>query len=106
MPRSDLRTPRLAALVLIAVAALGCGRSSTVRVTFTVDGMTCESCSAAITDALTKVDGVEQATADHVAGTAEAVVASPAVSPEQLVVEIEGLGYTVTSISTASAVTD
>jgi copper chaperone CopZ len=67
--------------------------------------MTCESCSSAITDALTKVDGVEQATADHVAGTAEAVVTSPAVSPEQLAAEIEGLGYTVTSISTTPAKT-
>jgi copper chaperone CopZ len=86
------------ALVIVAVAA--CGRTTTVEASFTVEGMTCESCSSAITDALAKIDGVEQATADHLAGTASAVFRSPAASAEQLANEIEGLGYTVTATTT------
>lgn len=89
-------------VVLIVAVALvaGCNRSTTVRADFTVEGMHCESCSSAITDALGKIDGVESANADHVAGSAEASFTSPMVTADQLVAEIEGLGYTVTAVET------
>ncbi len=88
------------AVVLITAAGmiLGCSRSKTVDVSFTVEGMHCESCSEAITEALEKVDGVESASADHAKGSARARFRSPDVSPEQLTAEIEGLGYTVTDV--------
>lgn len=35
-----------------------------------VDGMSCEHCEQSVEDALTAVDGVTEATADHEAGTA------------------------------------
>ena len=89
--------------MIIAVVALGftgCNRSETVQVSFTVEGMHCESCSSAITDALEKVEGVDSASADHVEGSAEAVYEAPGASAEQLAAEIEGLGYTVTAVKT------
>ena len=90
--------------VTVAVAMFtGCGESKPVRASFTVEGMTCESCSKAITDSLFKVDGVEAASADPIAGTAEAVFLSPDVTPEQLAAEIEGLGYTVTATEVVPA---
>ena len=86
-------------LVLTAVIGIlaGCGPSEPVEVVFTVEGMTCESCSAAITETLSKVEGVERASADHVAGSAEAVFVESEVTVEQLSAEIEGLGYTVSA---------
>ena len=92
----------LIAVVLIIIAGMisGCNRSTTVDASFTVEGMHCESCSSAITDALTKLDGVESASADHVSGSAKARFQSQGVSPDELAAEIEGLGYTVTAIKT------
>lgn len=87
-------------VVIGVILVAACGRSTPVQASFTVEGMHCESCSSAITEALEKVEGVESASADHVAGTAEASFRSPAVSPEQLTVEIEGLGYKVTAVKT------
>lgn len=98
MPAERLFT---AVLLIIAVGmTLGCHRSTTVDASFTVEGMHCESCSSAITDALEKVDGVESASADHAMGSAQARFKTPGVSPDQLKAEIEGLGYTVTAIKT------
>jgi len=94
------RTLAVGVVVLVAILAVACSRSTTVKASFTVEGMHCESCSAAITDALDKVDGVESASADHVTGSAEATFRSPEATPEQLAAEIEGLGYTVTSVKT------
>jgi len=87
-------------LIFAAGLTLGCSRSTTVSASFTVEGMHCESCSSAITEALEKVDGVESVSADHATGSAEARFVSPGVSPEQLAAEIEGLGYTVTAVET------
>lgn len=94
-----LRIAVLALLAVTALAAVGCARSTTVEAELTVEGMHCESCSAAITQALTRIDGVETASADHAAGSAEARFRSPEVTPEQLETAIEDLGYTVTSVS-------
>ena len=94
----------LAAVLAVAVLAVGgCGKAAPVEVAFTVEGMHCESCSAAITQALQQLEGVESATADHAAGTAFATCRSGEVDPARLAAEIEGLGYTVTSTSVESA---
>lgn len=92
----------LIAVVLLITAGMisSCNRSTTVDASFTVEGMHCESCSAAITESLEKVDGVESASADHVSGSAKARFSSPGVSPDELAAEIEGLGYTVTAVET------
>lgn len=100
MKRSVDRVLLGIAVVIVAVAAGGCSRSTTVHTSFTVEGMHCESCSSAITEALERVDGVESASADHAAGSAEATFRTPGATPEQLAAEIEGLGYTVTAIKT------
>jgi copper chaperone CopZ len=94
-----------AALVLVAalIAAAACHRAEPVEVTFTIEGMHCEGCSAAITQALKQAEGVEAASADHVAGTAAATCRSSDVDPQQLAREIEGLGYTVTSVTVTPA---
>lgn len=85
-------------VLTVTIGALaGCGESEPVQVVFTVEGMTCESCSTAITETLSKLEGVEQASADHVAGSAEAVFVRTEATVEQLSAEIEGLGYTVTA---------
>ena len=87
-------------VIIVAALVAGCSPSTTVRASFTVEGMHCESCSSAITEALEKMDGVDSASADHAKGSAEASFHSPGVSPEELVAEIEGLGYTVTDVKT------
>lgn len=94
---------RVLIVVVLAIAAgvvSGCSRSTSVDATFTVEGMHCESCSSAITEALTRVEGVESASADHVSGSANARFRSPGLSPDELAAEIEGLGYTVTAVKT------
>ena len=97
MGRSWASITGVAVLIVIICTLSGCGESEPVQVKFTVEGMTCESCSAAITETLSEVEGVEHASADHVAGSAEAVVVGSEVTVEQLSAEIEGLGYTVTA---------
>jgi copper chaperone CopZ len=94
----------LAAVLAAAVLVIGgCARTEPVEVVFTVEGMHCESCSAAITQALQQLEGVESATADHAAGTAAATCRPREVDPERLTAEIEGLGYTVTSVTVTPA---
>ena len=44
--------------------------SNAMSRTLTVSGMSCTGCEEAVTDALTAIDGVESASADHEAGTA------------------------------------
>ena len=96
---------KVAAVVFVGtvLVAAACHRAEPVAVAFTIEGMHCEGCSAAITQALEKVDGVEAASADHIAGTALATCRSSEVDPQQLAGEIESLGYTVTSVTVRSA---
>ena len=74
-------------------------RSVTV---FTVDGMHCDACSTSIVTALEKIDGVEEASADHELGIAEAVYRPREVEVDELKVEIEKLGYTVKGMETGT----
>jgi copper chaperone CopZ len=87
----------------IVIAVSGCSPSSEVTATFVVEGMHCESCSSAITEALLEIDGVELASADHGSGSAQATFTAPGVTAEMLKTEIENLGYTVTGVETATA---
>jgi copper chaperone CopZ len=84
----------------LVFSVAGCGRENPVRTVFTVEGMHCDGCSSAITEALTRIDGVEEASADHEKGVAEAVYRSSNIDVEELKAEIEGLGYTVTGART------
>jgi copper chaperone CopZ len=93
---------------LLAVAALmaaGCSRPEdespeVVRTVFTVSGMHCDSCNAAIAGALQGKDGVLEASADYTKGEAVAVHRPKQVSAGELRAEIDKLGYTVTAKST------
>ncbi len=62
-------------------------------VQLTVSGMKCGACSAKVTAALEKVEGVTAAAVDHEAGTAEIVVAPDTATAEVLVAAIADLGY-------------
>lgn len=86
--------------LVLAFSVAGCGRANPVRTVFTVEGMHCDGCSSAITEALSVTDGVEGASADHEKGVAEAVYQPRAVDVEELKAEIEKLGYTVTGMET------
>ncbi|MEE4270783.1 MAG: heavy-metal-associated domain-containing protein [Thermoanaerobaculales bacterium] len=90
----------MSVLALLAVGLACSPQPPPTRASFTVDGMTCGSCSSAITTALSEMNGVTRASADHEAGTAEAVITSSEVSVQQLAAEIESLGFTVTGTTT------
>ena len=84
----------------LAALLLADSRPETVRTTFQVTGMHCGSCSSAINASLEKTAGVIEASADHEAGTAEALYYPRKVEAEELKTEIEKLGYTVTGMET------
>ena len=93
-------TMLLMAGLLVATA---CSREAEpVRTVFTVSGMHCDACSTSIVSTLEKVEGVEAVSADHELGVADAVYRETVVSAEDLKREIEGLGYTVTSMETSA----
>ncbi len=62
-------------------------------VSFSVQGMTCEGCEQAITQALLQQPGVTEAGASHEAGTAWAKAGPDAPSPTTLAGVISELGY-------------
>jgi len=95
-----LLTAVTASVVVAVVSLAACSDPKPVRSVFTVEGMHCESCSSAITTSLEKTDGVVEASADHVTGTAEAVYDPRKVEVETLKTEVEDLGYTVTGVTT------
>ena len=57
-----------------------------------VTGLKCEGCERAVETALTAVEGVEAASADHKTGTVR-VTAGEAVSAEALAEAVRGAGY-------------
>ena len=93
---------------LLAVAALmaaACSRPEgespeVVRTVFTVGGLHCDNCNAAITGTLQGIAGVLEASADYRTGEAVAVYRPKEVSADELKAAIEKLGYTVTATST------
>jgi len=70
------------------------------RTVFTVSGMHCDSCNAAIAGTLQEMAGVLEASADYSKGEAVAVYRPQQVSAGTLEAAIEKLGYTVTAMST------
>jgi len=92
-------------LAVAALMAAACSRPEgespeVVRTVFTVSGMHCDSCNAAIAGALQGMDGVLEASADYTKGEAVAVHRPKQVSVDELTAEIDKLGYTVTATST------
>jgi copper chaperone CopZ len=73
-----------------------------VRTIFTVEGMHCDACSTSIVTTLEKVDGVDEASADHEKGMAVATYRSREVEVDALKTEIEKLGYTVIGAETVA----
>jgi copper chaperone CopZ len=57
--------------------------------------MSCGGCSASIGRALTRLDGIEKAEADHEKGTADVEFNVNTISKEKIVDTIENLGYKV-----------
>ena len=98
MARVVTRTVLGCVAVLVILGSAACRRAELLEISFTVEGMHCDGCSAAITSALEAMDGVVRASADHVTGTADATFTSPPADPDRMSAEIESLGYTVTKI--------
>ena len=95
-------------LAVAALMAAACSRPEgespeVVRTVFTVSGMHCDSCNAAIAGTLQGMAGVVQASADYTKGQATAVYRPKQVSAGTLEAAIEKLGYTVTAMTTAPA---
>lgn len=65
------------------------------KTTFNVSGMSCSGCSASIGRALSRLDGIENAEADHVKGSAEVSFDDTMISKEKIIETIENLGYKV-----------
>lgn len=92
-------------LLLVLVTAAACSPShekspELERTVFTVTGMHCDSCNAAIAGTLQGTAGVLEASADYTKGEAVAVYRPKLVSAGTLEAAIEKLGYTVTAAST------
>ena len=79
-----------------APAAAKPAASSASKVTFVVDGMSCESCAKKITKSLTALDGVTVDKVDPEAGTATVSFAAGKTKKDQAVAVITELGYEVT----------
>jgi copper ion binding protein len=62
---------------------------------YQVEGMTCEDCSAAITQELTKLDGVASVAADYKTGTVKVGYQPAKVSDEKVIASIESLKFKV-----------
>ena len=98
MPRNALAVSVLMVSLLFAGA---CSRDETVAKTvFSVEGMTCDSCSNGIIATLQKVEGVVSVSADHEEGRAEAVYRQTTVDVSELEAEIEKLGFEVVGMKT------
>ncbi|MHA1126410.1 MAG: heavy-metal-associated domain-containing protein [Candidatus Heimdallarchaeota archaeon] len=65
------------------------------KTTFRVNGMSCGGCSASIGRALSRLDGIEKAEADHEKGTADVSFDEKKISKDKIIETIENLGYKV-----------
>ncbi|MCB9776941.1 MAG: heavy-metal-associated domain-containing protein [Alphaproteobacteria bacterium] len=63
--------------------------------TLPVTGMTCGGCEASVQRALSRVEGVVEVRADHVAQRVDLVLSSPVPSRERLVAAVEAAGFDV-----------
>lgn len=65
------------------------------KVTLKVSGMHCMGCSGSIGRALSRLDGIEHAEADHEKGTADVTYNEKSIGTEKIAEVIEDLGYKV-----------
>jgi copper chaperone CopZ len=65
------------------------------KVTLKVSGMHCTGCSGSISRALSRLDGIEHAEADHEKGTADVTYNEKSIGKEKISEVIENLGYKV-----------
>jgi copper chaperone len=72
----------------------------TTTTTYTVSGMTCGHCVAAVTEELSKVDGVQQVKIDLVAGgeSAVTVTSDRPLAPEPVREAVGEAGYDLTGV--------
>lgn len=68
---------------------------SKTKISLRVSGMSCGGCSASIGRALSRLDGVKKAEADHVKGSTDVEFDEKTVSKERIIETIEKLGYKV-----------
>lgn len=84
------------AATLATAAAQSSGKTekeSAVTSLFHVEGMTCGGCEMAVETVVKKLDGVEKVDASHRDKQATVTYDSKKVTPAQIVVAIEKLGY-------------
>ena len=65
------------------------------KITFKVSGMSCNGCAASIGRAVSRLDGVEEATADYPKGIAEVQFKENVIDKEKIIATIHELGYKV-----------
>ena len=80
-----------------AVSAVKMKEDKTMTKTLKVEGMMCGHCEARVKKALEAVPGVENAVADHTAGTAVVTLSTP-VADEILKAAVEAQDYQVTGV--------
>jgi copper ion binding protein len=68
---------------------------SKTKTTFRVSGMSCGGCSASIGRALSRLDGIDKAEADHEKGSTDVVFDEKTISKDKIIETIENLGYKV-----------
>jgi copper chaperone len=64
--------------------------------TFTVEGMSCGHCKAAVEEELNRLSGVERSNADFERGTVEVAYDEDSVTTEDIRRAVEEAGYTLT----------
>jgi copper ion binding protein len=107
-----MRWPKTAALVVAGAFALAAdlARSAEpartdgtvpalVRTTLHVEGMTCPSCKAAVRTAITRLQGVKQASVDVAKKSATVEYDASRVSPQQIADAVNRLGYEATVLT-------
>jgi len=98
------RVVRLCFVLILATVALACGPQPPVRTVVAIDGMHCDGCEEAITQAVAALPGVVEVTADHERGEAIVVYRPNEVSEEEITSTIEDLAYTVAGTKTEAVV--
>ena len=63
------------------------------KVEYSVTGMTCGGCSSGVRRALERMNGIQEATADHVLKKAVVVFDDKQVTNQEIIALIERLGY-------------
>ena len=65
------------------------------KISFKVSGMSCNGCSSSIGRALSRLDGIEKAEADHQKGSADVSFNEKKIGKDKIIETIENLGFKV-----------